>query len=55
MLSIVLCDGEEAVQDLNRIPVVMTYKYLGVDLNFKLTMKTPVKHIERKKSFLNVK
>ena len=42
-------------QDINAVPIVTKYKYLGTYLDSKLTMKTQFDHIKKKADFLFVK
>ena len=43
-----------AVKDVNGVPIVNKYKYLGTYLNPKLTMKTQLETIQKKSNFLFV-
>ena len=44
-----------ALKEINGIPVVNKYKYLGTYLDSKLTMKTQIESIKKKSNFLYVK
>ena len=44
-----------ALKEINGIPLVIKYKYLGTYLDSKLTMKTQIESIKKKSNFLFVK